>query len=472
MNSTEGDASLPNDPEVAARDKRAQLSDAAILLKARIRLYLCGPISRRRGYAYPSQKELARDLGWSVRKVKRYVRELRDAGEMKVERPDRRYRNQYRLPDPAAPAGPASEGTDLSPPGGQDCLSERDRPDSTDGTDLAPRRGQDRPLPRNQEEQNVKNKTQQQIAGAAARGASLPQPQQLPATPAHARHAEAKAALQSAGLDSAKSTRLANLDAAQCLRAVKLYAEVCMRDERRGRPGHHGLGFLIACIEHPTKCGWTRHEDTWLYPQDSQLGSAERERNRAEAKRRARQQERLLEERAQWDAVDPATRQRIEALVGAAQPGLQPGVPAHIAACLGHWQREQQERLRANREADEASKREAEARQRAKEAAAEAAWESLDAADRDLLRRCIVQQWPELAKHPPMLDATCRSQAKMLYQAEQEIALWQRMPVDVQERAEKAAGERWPLFRGQSPHWLHWCLTCVDPGDLRQAREG
>jgi Helix-turn-helix domain len=134
----QGDTGAPSSGAAPAR-----LSHGAELLKREFRFYMRGPVSRQKGYCYPSEEDLAKRAGKSVRTIRRYIAELVAVGWLRVERGDRRYRNHYYVVE----ADP--ERTKMSPPTGQKCPPGEDKNVLPERTKMSSPRGQKCPLPLN-----------------------------------------------------------------------------------------------------------------------------------------------------------------------------------------------------------------------------------------------------------------------------------------------------------------------------------
>lgn len=378
----------------------AKISDGARLLLQRIRAYMRGKVSREKGYAYPSIEELAGDMGKSVATVKRRVRELKAAGLLQVDRPDRRYRNQYRLAD----------GSEVSPPPAQKCAPGQLAFDPPDGSEVTPPTAQLCALPMKQE---TESQREEQKPTAAAAVASLRQ--------------KAEQALAEAGIEQPLRSQLAWHDPELVLLVVEHWQAKCAR------------------VKNPPEAGYI--VTTFRKARDRGFERIGPDTTRAEIQRRGL--------RDHHDALAPG--QALAWLLPHDSPGLATRGKAAIAQRVAVQVQERQQESRA------AALTYQELRENARMAWSildEPERRGIERAVR--VKMASMSAGDPAEKLPGLFRDACENLALELEEASQDLAKWQTVPVAEREAAIALATEEWPLFmQGDKRLWACWMALAI-----------
>lgn len=280
-------------------------------------------LANGRDYVWPHQDSLAKQLGVSVATIRRYLTELEDAGL--IQRVRAQTGNRYYFLDPAE-AAPKATPAPESPPlkvSGPTAHFERSHrsfctmgPLKMSGPTAHFERCIDDELKEEEKEQ------QQQILAPPAESIPEPSPAAAADLFADLKTQDAKNALLGLDLSPPLAEAFAQADPGLALVVATAAAER-FRD-RRLKPVENKVGFVLAWLRYPLRCGFTRMDGgEWIPPKRSRESPAPiEERKRREEQRRQseidqarRDRQQMAEALDRWRAADPTTRAEILDLV-------------------------------------------------------------------------------------------------------------------------------------------------------------
>jgi DNA-binding MarR family transcriptional regulator len=281
-------------------------------------------LARGRDYVFPHQNSLADRLGVSIATVRRYLCELEAAGVIKRIR--RQNGNRYYFLDPAetAPTAEAEpESVPLKMSGGTAQNERWDRSFCTMGP-LKMSGGTAQNERCIDELNNEEYKEQQQQLSAPP---NEPLAEETPAAAdlfSDLKTRDATNALLGLDLSPPMAQEFAQADPGLAL-AVATAAAERFRD-RRLRPVENKVGFVLAWLRQPLRCGFSRlPSGDWLPPTKTRASPAavpieerlrrDEQRRQAEADQARRDRQQLAEALDRWRAADPQTRAEILGLV-------------------------------------------------------------------------------------------------------------------------------------------------------------